>query len=927
MNGFRLLLVLLFVSTTSIAQNFGGNPPQKWAQVNTNAARVIFPVGMDSVANRIATIADQLQRDSIVTKRFRKINIVLQRNSTVSNAYVQLAPYRSEFYLMAPQNPFELGSMNWADNLIIHEWRHVQQFNYFNRGIARVSTVLLGQEGRALLNGMAIPDWFFEGDAVWNETKYSRQGRGRLPLAFSGYKSLFLEGKHYNYMKLRNGSLKDLVPNHYDLGYLLVAYGAEKYGNDFWNKVTADASAFKPLIYPLQGAIKKYAGIPYKQFVDEALNFYQKQWKQEVEGSELNWITIAKNYRTDYLYPYTDENGDIIAVKQSTKNNPALYRIDKSGKEDRLAAMNITQDRYFSYKNGRVVYAAYALDARWSNREYSNIVVVDVNSKSERKLTSKAKYFSPDISADGKTIVAVEMKESGASRLVVLDEFGSETKAFEAGTGEVFSQPKFATGDVAVYVPVRNSMGQMGLRQYHTGKDVGSTTVLPFGNYIIGFPVVNGDTVLFTATNKMRDDVYAWLESSKKLYHIASYPTGMYQSTFSNGKLIASVFTSNGHRLASLQPKWQQVETPGGLQDLYVDKALESNISVEKIKTERKAFKKYSTLSHPFNFHSWRPYYDQPEFSFTLYGQNVLNTLQTQLSYIYNQNENTHGASGSLIYGGTFFQPFVSLRHTWSRPFVYNADTTAYFNEFEYAGGFQLPLNLSGGRMYRFMNLSASFHSVDVNVTGKYKTFFKPFENDVQYLQGLFSFSSQIQKQSQQIYPHFGIATSIRSRNAVNVKASQLLATGSLFLPGLTRTHSIVLSLAYQGRDTMNNYPFTNNFPYPRGFDGGYNLPRMWKVGANYHFPILHPDWGFANLVYFQRIRLNGYTDYAELQSLRTKAVYRFQSAGGEVFFDTKIWNNLPVTFGFRYNHLVLADVGGIPFNSWEFIVPVNLIP
>ncbi len=925
MNGLRLMLIFLFVSFGLMAQNFGGNPPQKWAQVNNSSVRVIFPLGLDSLANRIASVAGQLQKDSMPNSRFKKINIVLQNNSIVSNAYVQLAPYRSELYLTAPQNPFELGSMNWADNLIIHEWRHVQQFNYFNRGVARASTIFLGQEGRALLNGIAIPDWFFEGDAVWNETKLSRQGRGRLPLAFSGYKSLFLEGKQYNYMKLRNGSFKDLVPNHYDLGYLLVAYGAEKYGKDFWNKVTADASAFKPLIYPLQGAVKKYAGISYKQFVAEALNYYQKQWKQEVEASELSWLTVAKNYRTDYLFPYTDENGNIIAVKQSSKNNPALYRIDKTGKEDRITALNITQDRYFSYKNGRAVYASYALNARWNNREYSNIVVVDVNNKSTKKLTSQSRYFSPDISADGKTIVVVQMKESGASRLVLLDESGTETKAFDAGSGEVLSQPKFATGDVSVYVPVRNSLGQMSLRQYLTGKDLGSTTILPFGNYIIGFPVVNGDTVVFTATNKTKDDVYAWLESSKKLYHIASYPTGLYQSTFSNGKLVASVFTSSGQRLATIDPKWQAVEAPGGLQDLYVEKSLESNISVEKIRTERNAFKKYPTLSHPFNFHSWRPYYDQPEFSFTLYGQNVLNTVQTQLSYIYNQNENTHGAAGTLIYGGTFFQPYVTLRHTWSRPFFYNADTTAYFNEFEYAGGLQLPLNLTGGRMYRFMNLAASFHSSDINVIGKYKNVFNG--NDVQYLQGRFSFSSQIQKTSQQIYPRFGIATAVRSRNAVNLKASQLLATGSLFLPGVAKTQSVVLSFAYQGRDTMNKYPFTNNFPYPRGFDGGYNLPRMWKVGANYHFPVLHPDWGFANLIYFQRIRLNGYTDYAELQSLRTKAVYRFQSAGGEVYFDTKIWNNLPVTFGFRYNRLVLADVGGLNFNTWEFIVPVDLIP
>src|SRR5260221_5939575 len=77
-------------------------------------------------------------------------------------------------------------------------------------------------------------------------------------------------------MKLRNGSLKDYVPNHYYLGYLLVNYGREKYGADFWTKVTQNASAYKGLFYPFQKAVKKYAGINYTSFYKDAFAYYKK---------------------------------------------------------------------------------------------------------------------------------------------------------------------------------------------------------------------------------------------------------------------------------------------------------------------------------------------------------------------------------------------------------------------------------------------------------------------------------------------------------------------------------------------------------------------------------------------------------------------------------------------------------------------------
>jgi hypothetical protein len=921
MKCFWLLIGFCVSCLCLSAQNFGGNPPSKWAQINRDTVRIIFPKGSDSIANRIATIAHYLQRDTAFNFRFKKINLVLQNNGTASNAYVTLAPYRSEFYLMPPQNAFELGSMSWADNLIVHEWRHVQQYNYFNRGLSRAASVILGQEGRALFNALAVPDWFFEGDAVWNETKFSRQGRGRLPLAFSAYKSLFVGGKHYSYMKLRNGSLKDFVPNHYDLGYLLVAYGAEKYGKDFWSKVTADAASFKPLFYPLQGAIKRYAGISYQQFVEDAINFYQQQWKRELNSSPVSWLTADPGYRTDYLYPY-HANDDVIALKQSSKNNPAFYRISADGKEVKIAGAGITLDGYYSYRNNRIVYATYAIDPRWNNREYSNITIVDAD-KRTRKITSHGKYFSPDISLDGKTILAVEMKETTASRLVLLNDEGKEIGAFDGSSGEIFSQPKFSSDDKAIYVAVRNNKGLMSLRKYSRDKP-GMQTLVPFKNYIIGFPVVNGDTVLFTATSKKSDDVYAWIDRTQKLFHVASYPTGIYQSAMKGGKLVGSVFTSSGYRLAVVDPVWKEVETPALLEDLYVDKALEANLKIEAIAPERHAYKKYPTLSHPFNFHSWRPFYDPPEYSFTIYGQNVLNTIGTAISYTYNQNENSHAAAGSIIYGGTFLQPYVTVSNTWNRSVAYRPDTLAQWNEFEYAAGLQLPLVMTGGKMFRAMNVSASYHSTNINFKGRFKDFFKGSE--VRYLSGRVSFSSQVQKAAQQVYPRLAFSTSLRYNSALNVTARQFLATGNIYLPGLLHTHSIVLSAAYQGRDTMRQYGFTNDFPFSRGYDVNVDYPRMWKVGANYHFPLVNPDWGFANIVYFRRLRANAFTDYSEIKSLRTGDVFNFQSVGGELYFDTKWWNQLPVTFGVRYSRLLDADLLGVSSNRWELIVPVDLI-
>jgi len=199
----------------------------------------------------------------------RRIPIVLQTLPTISNAYVGLAPWRSEFFLNPLQNSLYLGSTSWIDNLSTHEYRHVQQYSNFRRGISKFLYLLAGQEGQSLANAMTIPDWFFEGDAVYTETEYLSQGRGRIPYFFDAFNSIWTANKKYSYQKLRSGSMKDVVPDHYQLGYMLVAYGNRKYGETFWGKITQDAAKFKGIVYPFQKALKRHTGLRYSQFVKD----------------------------------------------------------------------------------------------------------------------------------------------------------------------------------------------------------------------------------------------------------------------------------------------------------------------------------------------------------------------------------------------------------------------------------------------------------------------------------------------------------------------------------------------------------------------------------------------------------------------------------------------------------------------------------
>jgi hypothetical protein len=926
------------------AQNFGGNAASiKWRQINTAKARVIFPLGLDSQANRIANVVQLM--DSATSKTMggsqRKWNIVLQNQTTIPNAYVRLAPVISELNMTPPQDNFSEGSIRWDDNLIIHENRHMQQFSNFNHGVTKLFSFFLGQEGQLFANGLLLPDYFFEGDAVWQETLVSAQGRGRMPSFLNDFKSLWLDNKKYNWMKYRSGSLKDLVPDHYQIGYVLVSYGYEKYGTDFWQKVTNDAVRFKGLF---NKAIQRNSGVPFKQFRDDAIKQFKERsifedslHKNDIPISDGDtYITgIKKNNVVDYAMPAYISDDSIIVSKKSYKAISSFYLI-ANGKEEKIKVKNFTLDDFYSYGHGKIVYASYQSDPRWTNRDYSVIQILDIKTKKQRQLTFRSKYFSPEISVDGKEILAVSVNTDGTNNLHRIDAAtGKLIAVIPNERNYFFTQTRYLNSSTAV-AAIRNPEGNMALvtvdiQNGHIG------LLTPFSFNVLGYPFVKGDTGYFSMMNKNSDKVFALLLSTKKMFRLTNNLNGVYQPAVnSKGELLYVANTAGGSRLVKKDLSKLDWTASRFNDFISITNQYTSSPALRKagsraldVLTEKKLpVTKYKKTFQLFNFHSWRPVFNDPEYGYTFYSDNILSSFTNDLTYTYNRNDKSHTVSFNGVYGGWF--PLLSLGVEES--FNRTIDTAAgkpplQFNTATVKAGISVPLSFTGGRTNKYLNFGAGYNIEQYAYRGVSKNVFN--NKAVEYANAFLSFSNVSRKALQHINARWAQSFSFNYRDAFTYSEShKLVANAALYFPGLSVNHSLVINGAYQKRDSLPDL-FSNIFSYARGYEA-LSTRRMYKVGFNYHFPLAYPDWGFASLVYFQRIRANTFFDYnnakARVNGSLTEIINR--SVGGELYFDTKVWNSLPVTLGIRFSHLLDTDLfnPGVK-NKWEIVLPIGLIP
>ncbi|MES1160100.1 MAG: hypothetical protein ABUM51_05035, partial [Bacteroidota bacterium] len=549
-----------------------------------------------------------------------------------------------------------------------------------------------------------------------------------------------------------------------------------------------------------------------------------------------------------------------------------------------------------------------------------------------------------DISADGGHIIAVQESPDGACDLHLLNSAtGQLEKTIPNKDSLFYTYPKFyqapgpATAggtETRILSAVRNTKGEMSLALTDPA-DGSNKFLLPFSFQTIAFPSIKGDTIWFTASRNGEDRVFGLIDGHlfRLVLPLGNPATGQYGFQAGANQYAWTTFTAVGYKLdtasratSRLEPitihDWSHPLPLQGIDSLDADPAH----LLDGIGAGSYATKKYPLSFHLLNFHSWRPYINDPDYTFSLTSENILNTLESELYVTYNRNEQYKQVGADAVYGAWFPWVDAGWDYTFDRNALYG-NQKVFWNEMEGRVGLSIPLNFTRHLSFTGLSFGSDLVYNKRYYQGIYKDTFD--SRAFAYIDPYVTFTHQIQQTAMQIYPRFAQVLTLRYNRAVtSLEAHQFLASGSLYLPGIDYTHSLVLSGAFQQRDSLHNARFSNSFPFSRGYTGE-NFYRMWKLSANYNLPLLYPDWGIGNVVYFQRVRANVYYDYTHaLDFYNNRSEYNadFRSYGTEIFFDTKWWNQLPVSFGIRYSHLIDRDFEGRAPNQWEFILPLNLL-
>lgn len=925
----------------SYAQQFGGIPSYlDWKQINNDSIRVIFPKGFESLAKQVAnttTYINSHERASIGDKEL-KLNIILQNYTTISNGFVALGPFRSVFQTTPPPDNFSLGSLNWIDELSMHEYWHALQNMNFRSGIGKTFHEVFGDNGQTFITNLLIPNWFWEGDAVFMETALSNQGRGRLPSFLEPFKSLYYAGKHYSYAKIRNGSLRDMVPDHYPLGYMMTAYGRNTYGTDFWkttmSRTLLDRKVIKPWneqnpdrpfhlfkygFYPLDAALHYETGSKIKGFYSHALRYFDRQWQAERDTAQYTAVQTIKgnpsrtvlNYRHPYLLP----GGDFLALKYGYAFTPRIIRVDSSGRESTVVKMGHLQDADYAYAKNKIVWAEYRSDPRWGWVDYSVIRSYDMETGRLKTLSNKTKYFSPSLSPDAAKICVVNVSPGLKYQLLLLDaQTGRIEKTFPNPHHYQYTYPVFSQDGTAIITAIRDSVGRMALARLNLSSNR-MTVLTPFILKPFGPLQAQPPYIFFPAGFSNNIQLYAFDTKDSALYQIADRPLGDYSIRVDSAskRIFFDEYEAKGYAIKTLPldtGSWTKVSwsLAGDIHNPYVPVALARNGNIlNKIARRDYAVSGYDGLMRLFKIHSWSFLPDFPEIGLYLQSQNMLQTLQLNAGGGYDLNEKTPFISAYGVFGGWF--PFLKAgyKEIFNRSDFTASNTLVTWNESNAYLGFDIPLNLSGSRYNRSLDLGSSFNINSLHFknsgTVKNKT------ENIAYADSYLSFSNTHITAVQAFYPKFGQTLSLRYRSTLNnLFAWQWSAGLNLFFPGIFANHAFYISSAFAVKDKQKEYKFSDDFNYAAGYQA---VPyyKIYKVSANYQLPVAYPDFGLT-WAYLLRIRINLSFDYSHAMMLPAvmpeEATYR--SAGITAFLDTKLFSALSVPIGLRYTYLLDQD-------------------
>ena len=927
------LLALCTMPFALFAQYFTlGTAPAsvRWNQVRTENFRIIYPNTLDSQALYIANAYEHIHKPGAATlgANPRKWPVILHNRSVISNAVVPYAPKRIEMITTPPQDNY---AQSWIDQLVLHEYRHTVQYTSVNRGLTRALSIVFGQQAVPAVMGLFVPFWFIEGDAVVMETALSSAGRGRVPSFEMKLRAQFLEKGIYAYDKAVNGSYKNFIPNHYELGYQLVGHTRRQYGPETWSRVMRKTGIIPLMLVPFSNTLYKETGYGKSRLYDKITGELQENWRDEDREIWHTDYQPLKDYRrkfyTSYTRPAVLDDGTVVARRTSIDDIARFVVIDTSGREKVLLTPGSMIDEGLSGAGTLLCWAELDLDLRWEQQSFSVIKIYDLQTGKLSQLTRKSRYFSPSPSADGRLIAAVEVDEANFSHLVVLGAAsGAVLHKFPAPGNHFLSYPAWSPDRRYIAAILTRDEGKSLVR---FGLETpGLETLLPFTNTDISKPSFYQNYILFTGAYTGIENIFAFDTETRKLFQVTSARFGATDAAVdsNNGLLFYANYTADGYEIVQsplIPGNWTSTDPVRvHVYPLADELARQENFIFrsEEVPDSNYTIKKYRKGLNLFNFHSWAPIsvdIDNMDINpgVTLMSQNLLSTSFATLGYTYDRNEEAGKYSLKYTYEGLY--PVIDLEADYGLRRGVPKDTTVNPNPYKYqelnvATVISVPLSRNVRSWFMGIRTSAGYSYKYLRMDPEEeRRFRKDRFHSLDYRVFMYAQSRRSQRDLQ---PRWGQLLQLNysfTPFEADTGSSIFAANGLLYFPGVFRHHGFRLYGGFQHRH-VELYRYGNIINFPRGYTGIY-ADKAVSGNINYLFPIFCPEWRLGPVIYMKRLK--GTVFYDHMISFDRDPYQHYQSVGFDLTLDFHLFRWFaPLEVGVRTVYLLNDKSVGFEF-------------
>ncbi len=884
------LIILIIYSQKSFAQFFEDSQAplsQKWYKIETKNFQLIFPEEMKSKA---PTLAQQVSASLRTTSRNykitpRKIPFIIHNTNLQTNGFVQLSPRKSELYSTAGAEP---DNQTWLPNLILHESRHVSQFDKLT---GKLSAPFFEQLALAYY-GLTVPSWYFEGDATLTETIYSNGGRGRLPAFEMPVKANFQSDRNYSFNKYLLGSYKDIVPSYYTIGYLMTSTLKSELPPNYEADLFSELNK-KPLYpYNINRVLKKKIGGNSAYLYNKTIANLDTIWKEKTRNyqykkyAEIN--AINSSFYNNNLLP-KHKNGLIYFIKQNPQKTSAIYTYDtRTKKENILIKTGIQLMPHFDVNSNYILWDELRKDPRFNKRTYSIINIMDLKTGKIKQLTKHTRYYSPVFSPVNETIACIEVDLSNDSYLTLISlKNSSIIKRIKIGNAEQLQHPSFSPEGNKI-IGIRLSQSGTALCEIDLEKNK-ITNLTAWGNQQYERPqYLSGMKVMTKANFNGIDNIYTidLLSGKKQLLTKAQF--GAFNPFYDSEsrQLFFNNYQYNGYKIGQtaidttydIAPETDYFSHYYGL--ALTKDSIKNITSIPVDTSQYNQIVPYNGLGRTFNFHSLSlsssnfESFDNFKPGVFWLSNNILNTTQIALGYEYDTDIRKGVYSAELTYNKYF--PKFSLRYE-NRGQIAAAslpnkpDSSIRFDWREHYISSQISIPLS---FYR----RDYVYSTGFNLATAYLRRYDLSRNDVKNFnyETAFPLTYQLylnrnaRMANMDLYPRWGQNFSLTYRHTPfenNAKGEILSARTVFYLPGFMSNHGFQIRLSAQTGSGI--YQYINDIPLVSGF----SYYRYEKVKntllVNYRFPIAYPDLGLGSLAYIKRVKGGIFADYQNIHKHR----------------------------------------------------------